>query len=164
MRKTRKAGFLFLVVFCAGASMSAAADHPGAAFERLKSLVGTWAVEGSDSEVTYALTGRGTAVMEMFQRETGGMASVYHMDGNELRLTHYCGAGNQPRLRASSYDPNKGVLEFLDFVDITNLSEPDAYYTREITIVFKDEDHVQITFTGLDHGEEAPAVYSLIRK
>ncbi len=86
------------------------------------------------------------------------------MDGDELRLTHYCGAGNQPRLRASSYDPKKGVLEFFDFVDITNLSEPDAYYTREITIVFKDEDRVQITFTGLDHGEEAPAVYSLIRK
>ena len=41
---------------------------------------------------------------------------------------------------------------------------PEAFYTREITNVFKDEDHVQITFTGLDDGEEAPAVYSLIRK
>ncbi len=56
------------------------------------------------------------------------------------------------------------MLEFLDFVDITNLSEPDPYYTREITIVFEDDDHLQITFSGLDHGEDAPAVYSLIRK
>ena len=164
MKKATKSGFLMLALLFAVASLRAEADHPRAAFERLKSLVGTWAVEGSDSEVTYVLTGRGTAVMEMFRRESGGMASVYHMDGNELRLTHYCGAGNQPRLRANSYDPKKGVLEFLDFVDITNLSAPDAYYTREITVVFKDEGHVEITFTGLDHGEEVPAVYSLIRK
>ena len=33
------------------------------------------------------------------------MATAYHFDEAQLVATHYCGAGNQPRMRAASYDP-----------------------------------------------------------
>jgi hypothetical protein len=143
-------------------ALTAGASDAGfdAAFERLKSLVGTWQIVGeSGGEVTYFLTGGDAALVERFDR----MSSVYHMDGSDLRVTHYCGARNQPRMKAASYDSEKGLLRF-DFVDVTNLSAPDAYYTREIQFRFLDADNVEVRFSGLEKGEEKPATVRLRRK
>jgi len=38
------------------------------------------------------------------------MTNVYHMDGPTLVMTHYCAAGNQPRLRAAS--GTSGTIDF----------------------------------------------------
>ncbi|MEE8583802.1 MAG: hypothetical protein V3T83_03015 [Acidobacteriota bacterium] len=136
----------------------------------MKQLVGTWEGYGSregDRKVffKYRLTGRQSALVEDFYGNGGaetGMSTVYHMDGQDLRLTHYCGARNQPRMKASSYDAQKGVVHF-QFVDVTNLSEPNAYFTREVVLTWKDRDHIQLEFTGLQNGEEQASVYSLTR-
>lgn len=133
-----------------------------AAFERLKSLVGTWEYQSRDGEtreVVYSLTGEGSALIERFQ----DMASVYHMDGDDLRMTHYCGDKNQPRMKAVAYDPGKGVLQF-DFVDVTNVAEPDDYYTREVRISFFDHDHAEVYFNGLKKGMAVPVTIDLRRK
>jgi hypothetical protein len=134
-----------------------------AAFARLKTLVGTWDVEGGNSErVDYYLTGKDSALVERFGGGRG-MATVYHMDGDDIMLTHYCSAKNQPRMRSSRYDAENGILKF-DFVDVTNLSKPTAYHTRELEIVFQDEDHIQLKFNGLHEGEEVPVTQSLTRR
>ncbi|HXV63938.1 MAG TPA: hypothetical protein VEK15_24780 [Vicinamibacteria bacterium] len=118
-----------------------------AAFERLKSLVGTWDVEGTeDRYVVYSLTGGNETLVEEI-RGVGPMASFYHMDGQDLRVTHYCFAGNQPRLKAADYDDATGVLKF-EFVDITNLSSPDAYHMRELQIRFLSEDRIELDLVG----------------
>ena len=39
------------------------------------------------------------------------MATLYHLDGDQLMLTHYCSAGNQPRMRAATVS-TEGVIEF----------------------------------------------------
>src|SRR5688572_15952876 len=74
------------------------------AFERLKELAGTWdATEtGSSRKFTavYTVTGGGRVVMEVL----GGMATAYHLDKGKLLLTHFCGAGNQPRMRVKTID------------------------------------------------------------
>jgi hypothetical protein len=160
--KSKLIGIAQLVLLLSGSFASAEAHDPPdfeAAFDRLKGLVGTWQVEERDTEVSYSLTGNGSALVEVF----GRMASVYHMDGQDLRVTHYCGADNQPRMKAVSYDPAKGTLSF-DFLDITNLSAPDAYHTRQIEIVFEDEDHIEIRFNGIEAGEEVPVTRTLRRK
>ncbi len=134
-----------------------------AAFERLKTLVGTWDEEGEYGRVVeYHLTGRGSALIEEFIGDPP-MASVYHLDGPDLRLTHYCNAGNQPRMRVASYDPDTGTLGF-EFVDVTNLSAPNAYHTRDLTIRFVDDDHVVLSFVGLRNGEQVPGDVSLRRR
>ena len=51
------------------------------------------------------------------------MGSVYHLDGADLRVTHYCAAQNQPRLRATSFGTDNSDIRF-SFVDITNLRSP----------------------------------------
>src|SRR5579859_4783906 len=89
----------------------AAADKPGveakAAFARLKTLAGEWKVAETngvhaqhDGKITYRVTAAGSTVMEtFFPGSDHEMVSMYHLDGDELVLTHYCAAGNQPRMK-----------------------------------------------------------------
>jgi hypothetical protein len=77
-----------------------------AAFERLKSLAGTWegqAGHGSAGEaatVTYRVASGGSVVEEtLFPGTPHEMISIYHLVGGELVLTHYCAMANQPRMR-----------------------------------------------------------------
>jgi len=73
------------------------------------------------------------------------MTSVYHLDGPVLRMTHYCGAGNQPRLRAepASSDPRR--IRFA-FVDATNLADPRAPHVDGVELLFRDSSHVDLSF------------------
>lgn len=61
------------------------------------------------------------------------------------RLTHYCAARNQPRLKASRIDLSAGAIDFA-FVDATNLSAPDAPHVTGLEVRFADDDHVTLTF------------------
>jgi hypothetical protein len=76
------------------------------------------------------------------------MTSVYHLDGPDLRMTHFCGAGNQPRLKASRIDDAQGIVQF-SFVDATNLVVQPAHVDAvEIRFVSADQLVVQFTFVG----------------
>lgn len=177
MRKIEFVLILVLVIIVQLYSVASAAagapDTPEdfkAAFKELKTLVGEWEGQGQRGRVrvTYQLTGRGSALVETFYSESyddaseSSMSSVYHMDGDELMVTHYCGAGNQPRMKATSYRSDRGLVQF-DFTDITNLSAPSAYYTREVELQIQDKDHLQVRFNGLLEGEERPAAFELTR-
>lgn len=121
-----------------------AADKPpldtAAAFSRLKSLAGEWQADTSMGKVrvTYEVIAGGTAVVE---RERGEnmpeMMTVYHMDGKRLLLTHYCMAGNQPRMEARSYDPATGEIQFR-FLDATNLASPAVGHMHNATFRIGD--------------------------
>lgn len=76
--------------------------------EKIKALAGRWqgttfrASEGtSDAVVTYEVTAAGSAVIEkLFPGTRMEMTTVYHDDsGGHLVASHYCNAGNQPKLR-----------------------------------------------------------------
>ncbi|MDZ4806490.1 MAG: hypothetical protein SGI90_16680 [Candidatus Eisenbacteria bacterium] len=91
----------------------------GFAFERLKLLEGTWeGTAGSGAEVNPALvvwevTAGGTALIERQFAGTGDeMMSIYHRDGDDLALTHYCAMGNQPRMR---FDPDESAANLYTF-------------------------------------------------
>ncbi len=110
----------------------AAPESPAAAaLARLATLTGDWkgtAVwtggrSGSyPMEAIYSTTGAGSAVVETLTQDGDAvMSTVYHADGADLRMTHYCGARNQPRLKASKIDLASGAIDFA-FVDATNLS------------------------------------------
>ena len=102
------------VPFLAGAALGTSAEPPAAArpapagFEKFKALAGEW-VAAEDGEMArkgdlvarYAVTAAGTAVVEtVFPGSPHEMVTVYHADGADLVLTHYCMEGNQPRMRA----------------------------------------------------------------
>lgn len=126
-----------------------------ASFERLRALVGEWkgtfewsgARSGSGRmDATYYLTGNGSAVLEnLITDAIPVMTTVYHTDGVDLRLTHFCAAQNQPRLKASRIDEEQGVMEF-SFVDITNLRQPNAPHVDELEVRFLEADRIRLTF------------------
>jgi len=150
-----------------------AADAAAAALARLSTLAGQWdgTVEWSGARsdkgtmsVTYSLTGGGSAVLENLG--SGGvtmMTTVYHLDGHELRMTHYCAAGNQPRLKARHIDLAHGTIDF-DFVDATNLRSAAAPHVHGFTIQFVDDDHLILRFRFLAEGKESVEKITLARR
>ena len=94
-----------------------------AAFSRLKSLAGEWEsdTQAGKVHISYEVVAGGTALLE---RESGEkmpvMLTLFHVDGDHLLLTHYCMAGNQPRMQAKRFNPAAGEIEF-QFLDATNL-------------------------------------------
>ncbi len=127
-----------------------------AAFARLKTLVGEW--EGTSSmgkvRVTYDLVAGGTALVE---RETGEkmppMLTVYYVDKGRLLLTHYCVAGNQPRMQAQSFNPETGELEF-QFLDATNLASPNAGHMRNARIRVVDNNKMTSEWQFYENGRQ----------
>jgi hypothetical protein len=126
-----------------------------AAFERLRSLAGDWegpfewsgARSGSGRmSASYFLSGSGSALVETLAvGGTPSMTSVYHLDGSDLRMTHFCAAQNQPRLKAARMDEAQSVIEFA-LVDVTNLSSPTAPHVEGFEIRFLKDDEVGLTF------------------
>lgn len=85
-------------------------DHhetrPAPALERLKELCGTWVALDENGEPTDQVVSRmkvtagGSAILEVLFPDTDHeMVTVYHQEGEELALTHYCVLGNQPKMR-----------------------------------------------------------------
>ncbi len=101
-------------------------------FERIKALAGRWegySTKGWENREVVSVIGRGSAVMmaSSFKDEPmEGMATLIHMDGERLVLTHYCEAGNQPRLVLSSVEGDGRQATFT-FLDGTNLVARPGY-------------------------------------
>jgi len=73
-------------------------------FEKLKSLAGVWQSKSPDGHplsISYEVVAGGSAVMETrVPVNEPSMISIFHLDGEKLRMTHYCSIGNQPRMLA----------------------------------------------------------------
>ncbi len=153
-------GRLLTGVILLGAVAFGRADAaPDPRFEQLKSLAGNWVGKAGFGEpnepttVSYRVTAGGTAVIEVqFEGTTHEMTTVYHMDGENLMLTHYCAAGNQPRMRALPSD-NPAVLRF-DFLDGTSMKPLDGHMHAAM-IKFDGPDHLLATWYHYDKGKPA---------
>lgn len=154
------AGMATLAALAAGS-----AAQPGG-LETLKALAGEWegkAKDGSPARASYEVTSNGSAVMEALSiGEMETMLTVYHPDGDRLMLTHYCGAGNQPRMRAEK-SAEEGTLRF-SFVDATNLASPEAGHMRQLVLRFRDPDHLVQEWTFREKGQERTEVIELARR
>jgi hypothetical protein len=144
-----------LVAAASGAGARARAVDAASDFQRIRSLVGRWrgTVEWSgartdrgEMDATYSETGHGTAVVENLVSDGETiMTSVYHRDGPTLRMTHYCGVGNQPRLRAEPASDDPRRIRFA-FVDATNLGNPPAPHVDGVELLFLDASHLELSF------------------
>lgn len=116
---------LLTVLLALTPSLLAATDST-AAFSRLKTLAGEWkgtigSPDGPPGRVIYRVTANGHTVMEtLFPGTDHEMISMYHLDGGDLVLTHYCAAGNQPRMKFEPAASSATELVF-SFTGGTNL-------------------------------------------
>lgn len=130
-----------------------------AAFDRLKSLAGAWngtSTKGWSERSEYRVLAGGSAVLHTsFDAHPGeAMATLFHLDGDRLLLTHYCMAKNQPRLRLTAIDDGGATLDFT-FLDATNLKSRDAGHMDRLKIRFADADRFTSRWTWYQDGKES---------
>ena len=143
---------LAILVFTLAAKPAQAGGGGAEAFEKLKSLVGHWETEKTNTNqatLDVELTGGGTSVVETFRMVNEGkpvqMTTVYYLDGDQVKLTHYCEAGNQPTMRGS-YAPETKTLTFT-FVSATNMKTPNDGHMDHAVYTFVDNDHLKMRWT-----------------
>jgi hypothetical protein len=140
-----------------------------AAFAKLKKLAGTWKVEydatgkaadfkkkldeqkkghADNQSVIFKLTGAGSALVEtQMPGAPHEMVSVYHLDGDDLRMTHYCAAQNQPRLKLDRARSTPDHLIFT-FDGGTNLDPKKDMHIHGLEITFHEDGRVTSAWEG----------------
>ena len=164
-----------LMVIALGAAAAAGTrrprppSHPG--LDRLKALAGTWVEADEDGKPTdkvvsvVKVTAGGSAVHEtLFPGQPMEMLSVYHLDGPDLVMTHYCMLGNQPRMKA---DPNSPPNQIQwKFAGGTNLDPAKDKHMHSATVTFVDADRIEIAGEAWENGKacEGCGTMKLVRK
>lgn len=140
------------------------APNANASFESLKALAGQWDAKdpsGRAQTITWKVVSGGSVLMESMQEES--MVTMYHVDNNRLMLTHYCSAQNQPRMQAHVSDDGKTFT--FDFLDATNLANPDDGHMRKLILKIQDKDHITEQWVFAKNGKDGDhGVLQLTRK
>jgi len=149
---TRIIGALVLLLGSTAFTSNAGTTGGAEAFEKLKSLVGHWETDKTNTQkatLDLELTSGGTAVLEKFRMVDNGkpveMITLYYVDGDQLKLTHYCMAGNQPTMKGSYAGETKTIT--FDLVSISNLKSADDGHMHHAVYKFIDNDHFKTTWT-----------------
>lgn len=132
------------------ASLDVARSQTQEAFDKLKTLAGTWVgplattpadpnVAGKFAQHTLQVTSRGNAIMH--ELSVSGLpdhpVTMFYLEDDRLVATHYCDAGNRPRMVGRvSPDGMRVEFEFLD------LAGADQYgHMHGVAFTFIDENH-----------------------
>ena len=168
MRKLILVAWACALILTAVASASASDLTAQQVFDRLKALEGTWQGEpegkGAEAEAEAAASGpvtheievsaAGTVVMETMGPGTDHeMINMYHLDGDDLLVTHYCAGGNQPRMRLDFAKSTADAFVFA-FDGGTNLGPDTDHYIGSAAIQIIDENHVESIWHGYSGDEQ----------
>lgn len=130
------------------------------AFERFVGLAGAWresSTKGWSGRTEFRVLARGSVVLSLFDFDDAaprsGMASAVHLDGDRLLLTHYCEAGNQPRLVATRISPDAREIE-LEFLDGTGMMSRNEGHMDRVVFRFRDPNRFSSQWTWFQNGEE----------
>jgi hypothetical protein len=131
---------------------------PSPALDRFKALAGDWvaAEDGAMSKkgdlvARYAVTAAGSAVVEtVFPGSAHEMVTVYHADGPDVVLTHYCVEGNQPRMRAREA---RGPRVEFAYDGGTNIEPGRDKHMHSASFEFVGPDEIRNEWTELADGK-----------
>ena len=137
--------FMLTVVLMSLACVAFAQSDAEKSFDKLKSLAGSW--EGNmdgkslQGQVTMRVTSMGNTLLhEMKSSERpDDPISMFHLDGDRLLMTHYCDAGNQPRM-VGTVSPDGKTITF-DFLTATNLLSSQEGHMQHVVFTLIDSDH-----------------------
>jgi hypothetical protein len=148
----KRLGLLVLSVAVMTGRTTAAPGAGAEAFEKLKSLAGHWAANPTanmKATLDIEVTSGSSAVLERLRMvekdKSEEMITMYYLDGDQVKLTHYCTAGNQPTMRGT-YAPETKTITF-DFVSASNLKSADEGHMHHATYTFIDNDHFKTAWT-----------------
>ena len=132
-------------------------------FDKMKTMAGTWEghittsptaaeMEGKLMHITLRTTSMGNA---MVHEMTGSgrpddPITMFYVDGDHLLLTHYCDAGNRPRMAGKVSSDGKTV-EF-DFLDLSGSTQYGHMHHAKFTII--DANHHIEEWTYMQPGDK----------
>jgi hypothetical protein len=138
------------VAFMQSAAVSLARADAQQSFDKLKTLEGTWEghvttvpkmaqIEGHAVQVTLRVTSRGNALMH--EMRISGIPddpiTMFYVEDGRFLLTHYCDAGNRPRMEGV-VSPDGKTLKF-NFLDVAGGMEKGHMHDTMFTLI--DADH-----------------------
>ena len=142
-------------------------------FSALKALAGTWEgpvttnppqpeLNGKISDVTMRVTSMGNALMHEMRQEgrPDDPITMFYIDGDSVHLTHYCDAGNRPRMTGKMSADGKSV-EF-EFLDVTGNMKYGHMHHAVITVI--DANHHTEDWTFMVGEKPVQAHFDLVRK
>jgi len=159
--------FLPLAALALAPIIAVAQPDAKASFDSLKNLAGSWEgtittqpltpeVQGKHVQVSLRVTSMGNALMHDLRVEgrQDNPITMFYLDSDRLMLTHYCDAGNRPRMVAKSSDGKTVEFEFLDVAGSTAYGHMhhavftfiDANHHTEDWTFMVGDNHVQAHF------------------
>jgi len=169
MRAILQAALICVVFLAAASPAHAGGVEAQTAFDELKSLAGTWRGkpegEGAEAEAEakkvdeviheFRVSAAGTVVMETMGPGTEHeMINMYHLDGKDLVLTHYCAGGNQPTMKLNREKSSVAKLVF-DFTGGTNLDPAVDSHIHSAEIQLTDPKHLESIWESYAGGKKA---------
>lgn len=142
-------------------------------FQKLKSLAGTWEgrlttdpvakdVQGKTATITLRVTSTGNAILHEMNipgRPDDPITMLY-VENDKLTLTHYCDAGNRPRMVANNAADGKSVS-----FELVDVSGPMKYgHMHHAGFNFIDADHHSEDWTYMAGEKPIHVHFELTRK
>ncbi|MFL6245295.1 MAG: hypothetical protein ACJ74H_04670 [Thermoanaerobaculia bacterium] len=126
-------------------------------FEKLKTLAGSWdgavttipktpSIDGKEMHVSLRVTSMGNTLMHEMTgagRPDDPITMLY-LDDDRLALTHYCDAGNRPRMAGTVSEDGK-TIEY-QFVDVAGSTQYGHMHGAVFTFVDADHHSEEWTF------------------
>lgn len=140
------------------------------AFEFLKTLAGDWDRPSGDHEhgsssrlVSFKVTAAGSSIVETYNAGLPSeMVSIYHMDGKQLLLTHYCALKNAPVMKFEKSD-KPGEIKFA-FHGGTNFDPKVDAHVHEGALEIKDKNTVESNFVAFANGKPQPIGRAILKR
>lgn len=137
-------------------------------FERMKTLVGTWAGKADmgqglvDMKVQYRLLAGGSVLEErVFAGTPNEMVTMYFDKDGRLAMTHYCVMGNRPGMLLKSADAK--TLKF-DFDKTCGIDPQKESHMHALTITFDDTDTITTRCKAILDGKEMPDCATTLKR
>ena len=129
-------------------------------FERMKTLVGSWAGKTDmgqgpiDITLQYRLIAGGTVLEERcFAGTPQEMVTMYYEKDGKLAMTHYCVLGNRPGMKFKSSDAKS--ISF-DFDATCGINPKKESHMHALSITFDDADTITTSCKAIMDGKEMP--------
>jgi hypothetical protein len=121
-------------------------------------------VQGKTVRVTIRVTSRGNAVLHEMRMDgiPDDPITMFYLDADRLLLTHYCDAGNRPRMVGKASADGK-ALEF-EFVDVAGSTEKGHMHNTRFAAIDADRHTEEWTYMTPDGKSHIVAHFDLRRK
>lgn len=144
------------------------------AYSKLKALAGNWEgpvtslpaqpmMAGKIAQISLRVTSSGNALMH--ELTMNGLKddpiTMFYVNEDQFLLTHYCDAGNRPRM-VGKLSPDGKTLDF-DFIDITGSTKYGNMHHAKFTFI-DDNHHTEEWTFMLPGNKSARASFDLRRK